>query len=359
MSNELKRQQEQVGPHSSSESLRHTEETLVIVKPDGIKKGLVGKLVSRVQGNGLKIDFAAMTKLDKEWVKKLYKPEKDKVYYQEVVNWVSSSSVLLLKISGEQAIDKIKWDVVGRYPNGIRGEHSENWIQNVAHAPDSAITARRELGLAQPIFDRLKKEDEERFKGKKVFALTGMSESGKSTVGRYLDSRGVARLKIGEIFDKVKDKLNPISDLYEFVEQEEVRNPYALWDAFIDELLKEMNTLGVDIASIESLYGGDFGPYLKMRMGVNFSIVYIEIPLDIRLQRQMIRENLSTIEEAKAELLPRDKIKAKSGIPELLEITDELINNSGGLEDLYNKAESMLQKHATLAGVHLRVYNDL
>lgn len=178
-----------------------------------------------------------------------------------------------------------------------------------------------------------------------IFALTGMSECGKSTVGKYLDSRGIPRLKIVKFFERIRNKWAPDEELYQFTGKEEKKNPYALWDAFIDELLAEMNTQKVSMASIESLHGGGFGPYLKQRMGEHFCIVYIDIPVEIRLERQIQREGLVTIEEAKEILLPRDKVKADSGIPALKDIAGEVIDNSCTIENLYQAVDKIIARY--------------
>ncbi len=330
------------------ERLQPNEDTLVIVKPDGVAKGLVGEIVSELDSHSLEVVDTAYMRLDRVWVEKLYQGEREEVYFEEVVAWVSSSSVLFMKIHGPDAINLVKWDIIGRYPNGIRGRYSENWIQNVAHAPDSPQSAQRELEHAETIFEMRRKEDKERFRGIKVFALTGMSESGKSTVGEYLESRGIPRLKIGKMFEQVKNKYAPDLELEEFVKRGEERNPYELWDLFIDELTLTIQERGVDIVSIESLYGGGFGPYLKQRMGDNFDIVYVDIPREVRLQRQMIREGLSTVGEAEKFLAPRDKIKADSGIPAFKESAGEILDNSGTIEDLHAKVDEMIQRHRDL-----------
>lgn len=179
------------------------QQTLIIVKPDGLARGLVGQILCDVQSNGLSVIDHARVQVDRTWVEKLYAGEEQEIYFKEVVNWVSSAPVLFLRIQGEQAVEKIKRRIVGRYPEGIRGRYSKNWIKNVAHASDSEKSAERELKLSEPIFEERKRIDDDLFKGKMVFALTGMSECGKSTVGKYLDSCGVPRLKIVRLFERV------------------------------------------------------------------------------------------------------------------------------------------------------------
>ncbi len=321
------------------------QQTLIIVKPDGLVKGLLGLILRRIEEHNLTVVDSIRTKLSRNWVEKFYAGEEHEVYFEEVVRWVSSAPVLLLKVQGNNTVDTVKQNIIGRYPSGIRGQHSENWIKNVAHASDSIESAERELKLAEFIFKKIKKLDDQRFNNKLVFALTGMSECGKSTVGRYLNSCGIPRLKIVKFFERIRDKWSPEEDLYQFTAKEENRDPYALWDAFISELLSEMKRMKVAIVSIESLYGGGLGPYLKQKMTKHFYIVYIDLSLEIRLQRQIQRAELVTLEDAKAALLPRDEIKTASGIPQLKSIAEEVIDNSGTLEDLYHLIDDMVAKY--------------
>ncbi|OGH51237.1 MAG: hypothetical protein A3H17_04005 [Candidatus Levybacteria bacterium RIFCSPLOWO2_12_FULL_37_14] len=321
------------------------QQTLIIVKPDGIAKGLVGQILLSLRAHNLRVIDQASVQLEQEWVESLYSGERDEIYFTEVVEWVSSAPVLLLKVEGDGAVDTVKWQIIGRYPDGIRGQHSENWIRNVAHSPDSADSALRELELVESIFERSKQMEESRLGGKMIFALTGMSECGKSTVGKYLDSKGVSRLKIVRLFKRVRDKWSPDDELYAFLKQQEERDPYALWDAFINELIDEMDRLGTNTASIESLYGGGLGPYLKQKLGSHFCIVFVDIPLEVRLGRQMQRENLPDIESARRYLLPRDEVKEKSGIPALKEIAGEVVDNSGTLDELYRKIDQIVAEH--------------
>lgn len=323
------------------------ERTLVIVKPDGMAKGLVGEILHNLNINGLSVVSSARTRLSRQLVERLYEGEEQRVYFADVVDWVSSAPVLLLKVEGIQAVGRVKWEIIGRYPNGMRGKYSENWIKNVAHVPDSPLSAARELELMEHVFKEGTTMNQECFKDKMVFALTGMSECGKSTVGQYLDSKGIRRLKIVRLFERAKERIAPGSteNFRDFVARNEAEDPYAIWDVFIDELYREMEALGTNMASIESLYGGGFGPYLKQCLAEHFCIVYVDIPVEVRLQRQMIREGLSDIEAAKTILCPRDEIKAKSGIPALKEIAGEIIDNSGTLDDLYRAVDEMVARY--------------
>ena len=321
------------------------QQTLIIVKPDGIAKGLVGQILQSLESNNLRVIDSIRLHIERRWAEDLYRPEEHAVYFTEVVEWISSSPVLFMRIEGEEAVPKVKWQIIGRYPNGIRGQYSENWIKNVAHAPDSTQSAVRELGLSESMFERKKVMNKEKLKDKMVFALTGMSECGKSTAGRYLDSKGIKRLKIVKLFEEVRNKLSPGEELHAFIQREEARDPYALWDAFIDELLQAMDSLAMKTVSIESLYGGGLGPYLMQKLDEHFCIIYIDMPQVVRVRRQMQRENLTSVEEAEKMIIPRDEIKEKSGIPHLKAIAGEVVDNSGTLPELYRAIDAIVERH--------------
>lgn len=324
------------------------QRTLIIVKPDGIEKGLVGSILTLIHNHNLNVVSSLQIQLQKEMVEKLYEKEMemDKKLFEEITTWISSSPVLLLIVEGNDAINTVKFNIIGKYPKGLRGKFSENKLKNIAHAPDSIKSAHHELELLTPLFERKKEMDRKRLDGKMIFALTGMSECGKSSVGKYFDNHGIPRLKIIKLFKSIYYKWNSNMDFRGFVEHEEKTNPLRIWDAFIDELLIEMEKRNVKTVSIESLYGGGLGPYLKQKLGKYFCIIYIDVPLKIRLRRQMQREQLTTIKEAKKHLLPRDNIKTKSGVLALKEIAGEIVDNSDTLVDLHKAIDSIIAKYA-------------
>lgn len=75
------------------------------------------------------------------------------------------------------------------------------------------------------------------------------------------------------------------------------------------------------------------------------AVIFLDTPLEIRLVRQVQHEGFLDTESARKHLLSRDEIKEKSGVPALKEIADELVNNSGTLQDLYRKIDQVIQRH--------------
>jgi nucleoside-diphosphate kinase len=80
------------------------ERELIILKPDAICRGLIGELISRFERKGLKIIAMKMLKLTVEQAKKLYDVHKDKAFYNELVNYMSSAPVIAMIVEGDDAI---------------------------------------------------------------------------------------------------------------------------------------------------------------------------------------------------------------------------------------------------------------
>lgn len=181
---------------------------------------------------------------------------------------------------------------------------------------------------------------------KKVFLIGGMSESGKSTVGRYFISKGIKRLKFVTYLRRVMEKEGATGDFQEWNDRTEVTRRGWLWDRFIEEFEIALKEEKIKYCCVESLYRPEFGQFVKTRLGEDkVIIVYVDIPLEIRLQRQIIRQNLSSLDEAKKYLLPRDAKKEEWGTPRIKEIADVVLDNSGTINELYKQIEEMIKKY--------------
>ncbi len=126
--------------------------TLIILKPDSIQRGLMGKIISRFEEKGFQIVGAKMTKLDKAIVEKHYEAHRGKPFFEGVVNFMSSSPVLILAIHGKNAIAvcrKMMGATSGSNaePGTIRGDFGLSAAFNLIHGSDSPESAERELGL--------------------------------------------------------------------------------------------------------------------------------------------------------------------------------------------------------------------
>ena len=128
------------------------ERTLVIIKPDGIKRRLVGEVISRFEKRGLKLAAIKMLWLSEDRAQQLYAPHEGKEYYQGLVDFMTSGPIISVAVEGKSAI-KIVRNMVGALnpeeamPGSIRGDYSMDMRHNVIHASDSRESAFRELAV--------------------------------------------------------------------------------------------------------------------------------------------------------------------------------------------------------------------
>ena len=128
------------------------ESTLLIVKPDGVRRGLVGEILGRVESKGLTIDAMRMFTIPRETAEEHYGEHRDKPFYDELVEFITSGPVVVARITGENAIDAWRTlmgptDPIAAAPGSIRGDLATLIGENIVHGSDSAESAARELKL--------------------------------------------------------------------------------------------------------------------------------------------------------------------------------------------------------------------
>jgi nucleoside-diphosphate kinase len=128
------------------------EETFVMIKPDGVKRGLIGEIISRFERKLLTIADLKMLTLSRELAEELYAQHKGKDYFEKLINYSISGPVVVMKIVGESAILNCRILVGDTYPEkrlpgSIRGDFSPYLTENVVHASSSKEDAERELKI--------------------------------------------------------------------------------------------------------------------------------------------------------------------------------------------------------------------
>ena len=131
------------------------ESTLLIVKPDGVRRGLIGEILRRVEDKGLAIDSMRLMTIDRPTAERHYDEHVDKPFFGELVDFITSGPVVVAKISGEQAITAWRTlmgptDPIDAAPGSIRGDFATLIGENIAHGSDSPASAERELALFFP-----------------------------------------------------------------------------------------------------------------------------------------------------------------------------------------------------------------
>lgn len=129
-----------------------TESTLLIVKPDGVRRGLVGEVLRRVEAKGLAIDELKLFTIERTVAEEHYGEHRDKPFFDELVGFITSGPVVVGKLSGESAISVWRTlmgptDPVEAPPGTIRGDFATLIGENIVHGSDSPESAARELKL--------------------------------------------------------------------------------------------------------------------------------------------------------------------------------------------------------------------
>ena len=131
------------------------ETTLVLVKPDGMDRGLAGEVVSRLERRGYELRGARLLKIPRALAAQHYAEHKGKPFYAGLVSFITSGPVLALAVRGENAIAGVR-SMMGATnpadadPGTIRGDFATELSENVVHGSDSRASARRELALFFP-----------------------------------------------------------------------------------------------------------------------------------------------------------------------------------------------------------------
>jgi nucleoside-diphosphate kinase len=129
-----------------------TESTLLIVKPDGVRRGLVGEVLRRVEAKGLSIEEMRLFTIDRGTAEEHYGEHREKPFFGELVDFITGGPVVVARISGEQAIAVWRTlmgptDPVAAPPGSIRGDLATLIGENIVHGSDSPESAARELKL--------------------------------------------------------------------------------------------------------------------------------------------------------------------------------------------------------------------
>jgi nucleoside-diphosphate kinase len=128
------------------------ERTLIILKPDAVQRGLMGRILTRFEEKGQKIVGAKFTVLQRPLVEKHYEPHKGKPFYPGLVDYMTKGPVLVLCFEGPFAIEasrKLMGATFGykAEPGTIRGDFTSSKGMNLVHGSDSAESAAREIAL--------------------------------------------------------------------------------------------------------------------------------------------------------------------------------------------------------------------
>lgn len=128
------------------------ERTFVMIKPDGVQRGLIGRIIDRFESRGLKICAMKMMKIPRELAERHYEEHKGKPFYEPLLSHITSGPVVCMVLEGENSIAAFR-TVIGKTnpqdaaPGTIRGDFAQVTGRNIVHGSDSSESAKREIKL--------------------------------------------------------------------------------------------------------------------------------------------------------------------------------------------------------------------
>jgi nucleoside-diphosphate kinase len=132
-----------------------TQRTLVLVKPDGVKRGLAGEILARIERKGLRLIAGRLFTIDRDLAGRHYAEHTEKPFFGDLVSFITSAPVLALAVEGHEAVSVVRilmgpTNPAEAPPGTIRGDYGLEITFNLVHGSDSEESAKRELGLFFP-----------------------------------------------------------------------------------------------------------------------------------------------------------------------------------------------------------------
>ena len=132
------------------------EETLVLIKPDGVARNLIGEIIARIEAKGYQVVDLKLLQADRDLLGKHYAEHEGKPFYEPLVSFMESGPIVAIRVAGHRVIEGFRslagtTDPTTAAPGTIRGDLGRDWglavQQNLVHGSDSVESAERELAL--------------------------------------------------------------------------------------------------------------------------------------------------------------------------------------------------------------------
>ncbi len=128
------------------------EKTFIMIKPDGVKRKLVGEIIGRIEKKGYRISRITMLTISERTAREHYAEHKDKPFFNELINFITSGPVVAMVVEGEgviEGMDKMvgATDPADALPGTLRFDYAVSKTFNIIHRSDSAQSAEREINL--------------------------------------------------------------------------------------------------------------------------------------------------------------------------------------------------------------------
>lgn len=126
------------------------QQTLVLLKPDALQRGLIGKIIARFEEKGLKLVALKMIAVDEELARRHYVEHLEKAFFPELLQFITAAPVIAMALEGQEAVGVVRTlmgatNPLEALPGTIRGDFGLSLTKNIIHGSDSPQTAAREL----------------------------------------------------------------------------------------------------------------------------------------------------------------------------------------------------------------------
>jgi len=128
------------------------EKTLVLIKPDGVRRNLIGEVVSRFENRGLSVSAMSMVQLTPDIAREHYKDHVEKPFYPNLEEFITSGPLVAMILRGDNAVEAVRstmgsTNCAQAAPGTIRGDFGLTMTENIVHGSDSVESAEREIGI--------------------------------------------------------------------------------------------------------------------------------------------------------------------------------------------------------------------
>jgi nucleoside-diphosphate kinase len=131
------------------------ERSLVLIKPDGVRRGLIGRIITRFESFEMKITAMRMLRVDDELAARHYQEHEGEPFYPKLISFITSGDIVAMVVEGKSAISLVRKEIgptdpMEAPPGTIRGDFSLEMPENLVHASDGPESAEREISLFFP-----------------------------------------------------------------------------------------------------------------------------------------------------------------------------------------------------------------
>lgn len=128
------------------------EKSFIMIKPDGVARGLIGEIIGRIERKGYKINEAKLISVNIDLAKEHYAEHKEKAFFNELIDFILEGKAMAMEVEGEDCIKVMRLMIGDKnpklaLPGTIRGDYAHSTTRNIVHGSDSLESANRELAI--------------------------------------------------------------------------------------------------------------------------------------------------------------------------------------------------------------------